>query len=73
MDRKEFFQQSGRLIILSGIGLMTAFLAVNHKIVRAEECPVSPLCKNCGKFSTCELPQAKRTGNRQQESGNRRQ
>jgi len=60
MNRKEFFKQGGRWIILSGIGLMTAFLAANHKIVSAEECQVASQCKNCGKYGRCELPQAKK-------------
>jgi len=60
MKRREFFKQGGRWVILSGIGLMTAFLAANHKIVNAEECAVSTVCKSCGKFSRCELPQAKK-------------
>jgi hypothetical protein len=60
MNRRDFFRQGGRWVILSGIGLMTAFLAANHKIVNAEECTVSTVCKNCGKFGRCELPQAKK-------------
>jgi hypothetical protein len=60
MNRKEFFKQSGRWIILSGFGLMTAFLSANNKIVSPEECPVGPQCRNCGKYGRCELPQAKK-------------
>lgn len=60
MNRRDFFRHGGRWIILSSFGLMTAFLAANHKIVSAEECPVEPQCKNCGKYSRCELPQAKK-------------
>jgi len=60
MNRKEFFQQGGRLVILTAMGIMTTFLAVNNKIVKAEDCTISEQCKNCGKFSKCELPQAKR-------------
>lgn len=60
MNRKEFFQQGGRWVILSVMGIMTAFLAVNNKIVKAEDCIISEQCKNCGKLSKCELPQAKK-------------
>ena len=59
MKRREFFTQGVRWVILSGIGLMTAFLGANHKIVNADECAVSTVCKSCGKFGRCELPKAK--------------
>jgi hypothetical protein len=59
MDRKEFFRQSGRWIILSGIGLVTTLLALDHKIVMAEECGESSPCKYCGKNKECNLPKAK--------------
>jgi hypothetical protein len=60
MNRKEFFRQGGRWVILSGIGLLSAFLTYNQKVVPAENCTATPLCKNCGKFTQCELPQANR-------------
>jgi hypothetical protein len=59
MNRKEFFKESGRWVILSGIGLITTLLALDHKIVRAEECSESVQCKNCGKQKKCSLPKAK--------------
>jgi len=59
MNRKEFFRQSGRWIILSGIGLVTTILALEHKIVMAEECQESSSCKYCGKNKECNLPKAK--------------
>ncbi len=58
MNRKDFFKQGGRWAILSGFGLIGAFLSYQRKIVIPENCLVSPLCKNCGKFAQCELPQA---------------
>jgi len=64
MNRKDFFKQGGRWIILSGIGLFSAFLAFNQKIVTPENCSVAPQCKNCGKYAQCTLPQAnKEKGN----------
>jgi hypothetical protein len=59
MDRKEFFKESGRWIILSGIGLVTTLLALDHKIVRAEDCPETSQCRNCRKLRECNLPKAK--------------
>lgn len=58
MNRKDFFKQGGRWVILSGIGLLSVFLASNQKIVTPENCSVAPQCKNCGKYAQCVLPQA---------------
>lgn len=58
MKRKDFFKQGGRWAILSGIGLLSAFLAYNQKIETPENCSVAPQCKNCGKLNQCILPQA---------------
>lgn len=58
MNRKDFFKQGGRLAILTGIGLASAILAYNQKIVSPENCSVAPQCKSCGKYVQCTLPQA---------------
>jgi hypothetical protein len=58
MNRKDFFKQSGRWVILSGIGLFGAYLASNQKIVTPENCSLAPQCKNCSKYAQCTLPQA---------------
>jgi len=58
MKRKDFFKQGGRWVILSGIGMLSAFLAFNQKIAAPENCSVAPQCKNCGKYAQCTLPQA---------------
>ena len=65
MNRQEFFREGGRWAILSGIGLLSAFLTYNQKVVIPENCTVTSLCKNCGKFTQCELPQA----NKQRKDG----
>lgn len=58
MNRKDFFKHGGRWAILSGIGMLSAFLAYNQKIATPENCSVAPQCKNCGKYAQCTLPQA---------------
>ncbi len=58
MNRKDFFKNGGRWAILSGIGLLSAFLAYNQKIVTPENCSVASQYKNCSKYAQCELPQA---------------
>jgi len=58
MNRRDVIRQTGRLAILSGLGLLSLFLTTQQKVVTPENCSVSPLCRNCGKFNLCELPQA---------------
>ena len=58
MNRRDVIRQTGRVVILSGIGLMSFFLTTHQKVVTPENCSVSPLCGTCGKFRKCELPQA---------------
>ena len=61
MNRKNFFKTAGRLILLGGITASAGYLVLNNKVTA--NCAVSPTCKNCGKFSKCELPQAKEQNN----------
>jgi len=63
MNRKDFFKHGGRWVILSGIGILSTFLALNQKIVTPGNCSVAPQCKNCGKLSQCILPQANKEKN----------
>ena len=58
MNRKDFFRKGGRLAILTGIGILSAFLAYDQKIETPENCTAAPQCKGCGKLSQCTLPQA---------------
>lgn len=57
MNRKEFFNTAGRLLILGGIGASAGYLVVNKKV--AASCSVSPTCSNCGKVSNCVNPEIK--------------
>jgi|JFJP01.1.fsa_nt_gi hypothetical protein len=57
MNRKEFFNTAGRLLILGGITASAGYLVLNNKV--SASCSVSPTCNSCGKFSKCEKPQAK--------------
>lgn len=61
MNRKDFFNTAGRLLILGGITASAGYLIVNKKVAAA--CTESPTCNNCGKFAKCELPQAKEVKN----------
>jgi hypothetical protein len=57
MNRKDFFNTAGRLLILGGITASAGYLVVNKKV--SATCTESPTCSNCGKFAKCNLPQAK--------------
>jgi hypothetical protein len=57
MDRKRFFTESGRLLLLAGIFAATFWLIFKNRITT--DCKVSAACKNCGRFAECELTQAK--------------
>jgi hypothetical protein len=57
MNRKDFIKTTGRILILGGMAASTGYLVVNKKVDAT--CSVSPTCQKCGKFSNCELPQAK--------------
>lgn len=61
MNRKDFFRTTGRLFMLGGITAATGYLVVQKKVDTT--CSVAPGCQKCGKFSTCELPQAKEVKN----------
>jgi len=57
MNRKDFFNTAGRLLILGGITASAGYLVVNKKV--SANCIESPTCSTCGKFAKCELPKAK--------------
>lgn len=59
MNRKDFFNTAGRLLILGGITASAGYLIVNKKV--SANCTESSACSNCGKFAKCELPQSKET------------
>ena len=65
MDRKNFLQTAGRLFLLGGLGATSGYLVLNNKVTAS--CSVSPTCKSCGEFSTCELPQAKEVSDGREE------
>jgi hypothetical protein len=58
MNRKEFFNTAGRLLILGGIATSAGYLLVNKKVTAS--CSVSPTCSNCGKVSNCVNPEIKK-------------
>jgi hypothetical protein len=59
MNRKNFFTTAGRLFLLGGMAASAGYLVLNNRV--SATCTESPICKTCGKFAKCELPQAKET------------
>ena len=58
MDRKLFIQNVARFCFLGVFTAGSVYLYKNNKIEAFEECMASGLCKNCGSFSGCNLPEA---------------
>jgi hypothetical protein len=58
MNRKEFFNTAGRILILGGIATSAGYLVVNNKVTAS--CSVSPTCKSCSKITNCENPEIKK-------------
>ncbi|NQU86742.1 MAG: hypothetical protein HQ541_13370 [Mariniphaga sp.] len=60
MKRREFVKNSGRWLILGGIGAIVIYFSVNNRIASASECTISPVCNSCNRFAKCALPQAEK-------------
>ncbi|HPF51374.1 MAG TPA: hypothetical protein PK335_07345 [Draconibacterium sp.] len=61
MNRKKFIQSGGRFLLLGGLATISGYLVWNRKVTTT--CSVSPACSNCGKFESCQLPQAEEVRN----------
>lgn len=44
-------------MLLGGLTAASGYLVLDKRVTTG--CSVSPTCENCGKYSKCELPQAK--------------
>lgn len=54
MERKEFLNISGRIALLAGLGVL-AGIGLSRLSQNDDSCRNSQ-CKNCGKYSKCNLP-----------------
>jgi hypothetical protein len=67
MNRRNFFKNSGRFLLLGGMAAGTAFLVVNGQVEPTGSCRVAAQCNGCSKLSGCSEDQAElhrnQTGN----------
>ncbi|HOI49154.1 MAG TPA: hypothetical protein PK167_07610 [Prolixibacteraceae bacterium] len=59
MERRDFFRNSGRWLILAGMALTTGLLVVNRRVQHGPACKIAENCRNCGRWESCGEPQAK--------------
>ena len=60
MSRRDFLQNAGRAVIISGFAGFGFFLLKKDRVVQAEnqKCISNALCSECTEINTCTLPQA---------------
>lgn len=60
MDRRNFLRNGGRLLMLGGMAVGTAWLVAGGQVGRPGSCAVSSRCNGCSKLSGCSDDQAVR-------------
>jgi len=58
MNRRNFIEKSGRGILLGGIAIVSGVLVSRRQVSLDPNCSADFQCKNCGKLSKCQLPEA---------------
>lgn len=58
LDRREFFRNSGRLVILGGLAVVAAVTARSHWQTGAVPCERPVVCAGCELFKDCDQPKA---------------
>ena len=58
MNRRDFIDKSGRGILLGGLAVVTGVLIARRQVSRDAVCTANFQCKNCGKLTGCQLPEA---------------
>ncbi len=59
MDRKSFLKDTGRWTILAIMAGLVWFLVRHRDVSGTNTCEENKFCKNCNRFGSCSLPQAK--------------
>ena len=58
MNRRNFIEKTGRGILLGGLAIVSGVLVSRRQVVKKSQCTERFMCKNCGKLSNCQLPEA---------------
>ena len=58
MNRRNFIDQAGRGILLGGLAVVSGVLIARRQVSRDTRCSANFQCRNCGKLSNCQLPEA---------------
>ncbi len=58
MNRRTFFERSGRWVSAGLLALLAGYLAREREIAPPAACRENPFCGQCRKFGSCEKPQA---------------
>jgi hypothetical protein len=51
-------ENTGRTVLLAGLALVGGILIARRQVSPDARCTVNYQCRNCGKLSTCALPEA---------------
>jgi len=58
MNRRNFLDKAGRGILLGGLATVSGILIARRQVSRETKCSANFQCRNCGKLSGCQLPEA---------------
>jgi anaerobic selenocysteine-containing dehydrogenase len=58
ISRREFFRTCGRGVIAGGLATIAAVMWKRKASLSNQECINQGICRQCGVFEKCELPQA---------------
>jgi hypothetical protein len=58
MNRRNFIETTGRGILLGGLAIVSGVLVSRRQVSRDTQCSAYFQCKNCGRLSRCQLPEA---------------
>jgi len=58
MNRRNFIDKTGRGILLGGLAIVSGLLISRQQVIRDTPCSANFQCRNCGKLSRCQLPEA---------------
>jgi hypothetical protein len=58
MKRRQFIEKTGRGLLLGGLAAITGVLVTRRQVSLDTQCSANFQCRNCGKLSRCQLPEA---------------